>query len=52
VAVFAAGWFWPAPGWLVLIKLTALSLLYAAVLFVLRELRAKDIKKVIDRVRT
>jgi len=52
VAVFAVGWFWPAPGWLVLIKLTALSLLYAAVLFVLRELRAKDIKKVIDRVRT
>jgi O-antigen/teichoic acid export membrane protein len=48
--VYAVGWFWPAPGWLVLVKLTGLSLLYLGALFVLRELRWKDVLAALRRV--
>lgn len=50
--IYAVGRLWPAPGWLVLVKVTALGLLYLAVLFVLRELTRKDILEAIRRVRT
>lgn len=50
VLVYAVGWFWPAPGWLVLVKLTGLSALYVAALFALRELRWKDVLAALQRV--
>ena len=48
--VYAVGLFWPAPGWLVLVKLTGLSVLYVAALFALRELRWKNVVVALRRV--
>ncbi len=50
-AVLALGLVWPATGWRVVPKLAALAGVYAALLAALRELKRRDVRRLLDSFR-